>query len=122
MNTDYSDAWKLVQSSMGQAEIPKDFQEHLYLQHFPQLQTKHFKVAEGYRGMFSFASDNSSHFDALTNQKLEELKNNWKGLSMETVANVDVLHGDGVFNQKIVFTTIKNNEKHQHLRFKSSVM
>lgn len=119
---DYSDAWKVVQSSMGQAEIPKDFQEHLYLQHFPQLQTKHFKVAEGYRGMFSFASDNSSHFDALTNQKLEELKNNWKGLSMETVANVDVLHGDGVFNQKIVFTTIKNNEKHQHLRFKSSVM
>lgn len=104
---EYAKSWQTLQESIGQAKLPTKFQQFIYNSHFPQLETRHFEPAIGYRGMMSFKSDGNENFSESVRQDVNDMRQNWRGLHIQPVGSIDISHGDGIVQQQLVYTTVK---------------
>jgi hypothetical protein len=103
----YANSWQELQESIGQARTPSNFLNFIYTNHFPQLETKHFESKNGYRGMISFTDEgNSQGFAESVRKRVTTMKQNWSGLNIQHLADMNIAHGDGVRQQQLFYTTV----------------
>lgn len=104
---EYAESWQTVQESIGQAKLPTEFKNFIYAGHFPQFETKHFEPVVGYRGMMSFMSNGNENFPETVRRDVSDIRQNWRGLHVQSMGSIDIPHGDGMVQQELVYTTVK---------------